>query len=104
MRSLKRLLADEVPIVRIAAAEALVLLGRQKTGVQALVDVLGSTRDEITALEALNVCQALGVMGQVPAETWARACTTGNYTKGMAGDPKNPNLQSPTGKAKPLSE
>ena len=104
VRSLERLLGDEAPIVRIAAAEALVLMGKQETGVQALVDVLGSTRDEITALEALNVCQALGVMGQVPAETWARACTTGNYTKGMAGDPKNPNLQSPTGKAKPLSE
>ena len=99
-----RLRADEVPIVRIGAADALVLVGQQKMGGQALVDVLGSTRDEITALEALNVCQALGVMGQVPAETWARACTTGNYTKGMAGDPKNPNLQSPTGKAKPLSE
>ncbi len=96
VRDLQTLLEDEVPVVRIAAAEALFVLGEKQQGFDALVDVLQTNREEITALEALNVCQALGIMDQVPAEAWARACETGSYTKGMAGDPKNPNLKSAT--------
>jgi HEAT repeat protein len=93
MSQLKKLLDDPSPAVRVAAAEALYVLGEKKTGFDGLIDILKETNDPVVSLEALNVTQALGVMNDVPRDVWARACTTGGYSKRMAGDQDDPNLQ-----------
>ena len=49
--------------------------------------------EQTGALEALNITQALGVMNDVPQDVWAKACNTGGYSKRMAQDQSDPNLQ-----------
>lgn len=90
---LGKLLADPSPTVRLAAAEALYVLGDKKTGFDGLVEILKKTKDPITSLEALNITQALGVMNDVPADVWAKASQAGSYPKRMAKDQTDPNLQ-----------
>ena len=82
--SLKMLLKDPVPAVRVAAAEALVAQGDTNTGLNALTTILGETEDDMVALEALNVVVALGLTEQIPKAVYARACKTGSYPGRMA--------------------
>jgi hypothetical protein len=93
MSQLKKLLEDPSPSVRVAAAEALYVLGDKKTGFDGLIDILKETNDPVVSLEALNVTQALGVMNDVPQDVWAKACKAGGYSKRMAKDQDDPNLQ-----------
>jgi hypothetical protein len=93
MSQLKKLLQDPSPSVRVAAAEALYVLGDKKTGFHGLIDILKETNDPVVSLEALNVTQALGVMNDVPRDVWAEACNAGGYSKRMAKDQDDPNLQ-----------
>lgn len=86
---LKKLLNDPSPSVRVAAAEALYVTGDKKTGFQALLDILKETKDPVVSLEALNITQRLGIMGQVPADVWAKACKAGGYSQRMADDQTN---------------
>jgi arylsulfatase A-like enzyme len=90
---LKKLLGDSSPSVRLAAAEALYVLGEKQTGFDALIDLLSETDDPVVSLEALNITQALGVMNDVPEEVWAKACKTGGYSERMKQDQRDPNLQ-----------
>ncbi len=83
---LKKLLSDEEPSVRLAAAEALHVLGDKQTGFNAILDILKTTDDPIVSLEALNRTQALEVMKDVPEDVWARACKVGSYSKRMVDD------------------
>jgi arylsulfatase A-like enzyme len=89
---LKNLLKDPSPSVRVAAAEALYVTGDKKAGFQGLLDILKETKDPVVSLEALNITQRLGVMSDVPADVWAKACAAGGYSKRMADDQKNPSL------------
>ena len=84
--SLKALLDDTEPAVRIAAAEALVAVGEPQAGLQGLIDILGSTKDEMVALEALNVAAACKLTGSIPKPVYENACKTGNYPKNMLSD------------------
>lgn len=93
MKQLRKLLADPSPAVRVAAAEALYALGDTQTGFAGLMDILKETNDPVVALEALNIAQALGVMNEVPRDTWARACKAGSYPQRMLKDQDDPNLQ-----------
>lgn len=90
---LKKLLEDPSPSVRVAAAEALYALGDKQTGFDALIDILKETNDPVVSLETLNITQALGVMNDVPQDVWAQACKAGGYSKRMAKDQDDPNLQ-----------
>jgi len=93
---LKQLLKDPVPAVRIAATEALYKLGEKKLAMKSLVDILSTANQEMIALEALNLAQALGVMSQIPESVWKKAAQNGKYPQGMQNDPRNPNLQQAT--------
>lgn len=90
---LKKLLKDSSPSVRLAAAEALYAVGDKETGFAGLIDILKTTEDPVVSLDALNITQALGVMNDVPADVWARACKAGSYSKRMDKDQSDPNLQ-----------
>ena len=90
---LKKLLDDESPSVRVAAAEALHVLGDKPTGFDGLMKILKETEDPVVSLEALNVTQALGVMKDVPAEVWGKACKAGSYSQRMSEDQDDPRLQ-----------
>ena len=90
---LKELLEDSSPSVQVAAAEALYVLGSKTTGFDGLLKILKETEDPVVALEALNITQAVGVMKDVPADVWAKACKAGGYSKRMDKDQKDPNLQ-----------
>jgi N-sulfoglucosamine sulfohydrolase len=90
---LKKLLKDPSPSVRVAAAEALYVLGDKRTGFDGLIDILKETDDPVVSLEALNITQALGVMNDVPQDVWAKACKAGGYSKRMDKDQQDPNLQ-----------
>ena len=92
-RRLRALLADESPSVRLAAAEALCVLGSRQAGIDAVIEILKTTDDPVVALEALNCTQALGVMDDVPPEVWAKATSVGNYAGRMKSDSGNPDLQ-----------
>ena len=89
---LQKLLGDQSHSVRLAAAEALYKLGEKQIGFDALIGILKETNDPIVSLEALNLTQALGVMGKVPTSVWARASGIGSYAKRMSKDPQDPNL------------
>lgn len=89
---LKKLMKDPSPSVRVAAVEALYVLGDKKTGFDGLIDILKETKDPVVALEALNITQALGVMDDVPKDVWAKACKAGGYSQRMAKDQEDPNL------------
>ena len=93
MSQLKKLLEDPSPSVRVAAAEALYVLGDKPTGFDGLIDILKETNDAVVSLEALNITQALGVMNDVPEDVWAKACKAGGYPKRMDKDQKDPKLQ-----------
>lgn len=82
---LRGLLEDDLPAVRIAAAEALVVQGDTRRGVEELVDLLGETKDDMVALEVLNIVEALGVTSKIPRAVYDKACKTGKYPKRMAG-------------------
>lgn len=90
---LRGLLGDPSPSVQLAAAEALHHLGDKQIGFDAIIKILKMTDDPVVSLEALNLTQALGVMGDVPADIWAKASSVGGYSKRMDKDQKNPNLQ-----------
>lgn len=90
---LKKLLQDPSPSVRVAAAEALYVLGEKTAGFDGLLNILKETNDPVVSLEALNITQALGVMNDVPKDVWVKACKTGGYSERMAGDQDDPNLQ-----------
>ena len=92
-RQLGSLLEDSSPSVRVAAAEALYVLGDRQAGFNGIIDVLRETTDQVVSLEALNITQALGVMKDVPREVWAKACRVGGYPKRMANDQQDKNLQ-----------
>jgi hypothetical protein len=93
MSQLKQLLEDPSPSVRVAAAEAVYVLGDKQTGFNGLIEILKETDDPVVSLEALNITQALGVMNEVPQDVWAQACEAGGYTKRMAEDQDDPNLK-----------
>jgi arylsulfatase A-like enzyme len=84
---------DPAPSVRLAAAEALWVLGDKQRGQQGLIDILRTAEDPVLSVEALNVTQALGVMNEVPADVWDKACKVGKYSKRMASDQNDPHLQ-----------
>ena len=90
---LRKLLEDPSPSVRVAAAEALYVIGDKQTGFDGLIDILQETDDPVVSLEALNTTQALGVMNDVPEEVWAKACQAGGYSGRMAKDQQDPNLR-----------
>lgn len=90
---LKKLLEDPSPSVRVAAAEALYVVGDKENGFGGLLEILNETTDPVVSLETLNVTQALGVMKDVPKEVWAKACSVGGYSKRMAKDQDDPNLR-----------
>lgn len=90
---LRNLLEDSSPSVRVAAAEALYVVGAKKAGFNGLVDILKETEDPVVSLEALNITQALGVMNDVPEDIWAKACKTGGYSARMDKDQDDPNLK-----------
>lgn len=83
------LLADPSEAVRVAAAEAMVRVGDEEIGLDALVKILASTEDDMVALDALNIVAALGLTNKVPKETYVRACNTGSYPKRMLEDYPN---------------
>lgn len=93
MNPLKKLLSDSSPSVRVAAAEALYVLGEKEAGFQGLIKILQETKDPVVALEAMNITQALGVMNDVPKDVWAKASRVGEYSQRMANDQNDPNLQ-----------
>lgn len=90
---LVELLEDSSPSVRLAAAEALYVLGDTKKGFSSLIRILKETDDPVVSLEALNITQALGVMNDVPEDVWAKACKAGGYSKRMAADQTDSRLQ-----------
>ncbi|MEM1227337.1 MAG: sulfatase-like hydrolase/transferase [Planctomycetota bacterium] len=92
-RQLEQLLADSSPSVQLAAAEALYATGSQSRGFVALQNILDTAIDPVVALDALNAAEALGVMNEIPAKLWSKACKVGSYTQRMSGDQKDPNLQ-----------
>lgn len=82
--SLKTLLNDPIPAVRVSAAEALAVQGDTETGVNGLVSILRETSDAVVALEVLNIAAALGVTGEIPRDVFDKACQTGVYARRMA--------------------
>lgn len=90
---LKKLRHDASPAVRVAAAEALFVVSDKSAGLNSLIEILSETEDPVVSLEALNITQALGVMKDVPAEIWAKACAVGDYPKRMVDDQSEPNFQ-----------
>ena len=38
----------------------------------------------MVALEALNICEALGITGRIPKDVFAKACKTGSYPQRLA--------------------
>ena len=84
--TLRDLLDDRVPAVRVAAAEALVAQGDKETGLRALVTILDETNRGVVALEALNIAAALGLTSEIPKAVYDRACGISNYTKRMLED------------------
>ena len=93
---LQKLLQDSSPAVRIAATEALYVLGEKQTALNSLIKILNTAKDEMVTLEALNLAQALGVMQEIPERVWKKAAQNGKYPQGMEKDPRNPNLQQAT--------
>ena len=83
---LQSLLSDSEPAVQLAAAEALVALGKKQDGLKGLVDVLSTTRDEMVVLEALYIAASYKLTGSIPKPIYEQACQTGKYTKGMLSD------------------
>ena len=56
--ALEKLLEDPSPAVRVAAAEALYVLGERKTGFDGLIEILKLTDDSVVfLLEALNITE-----------------------------------------------
>lgn len=90
---IKQLLSDSSPTVRLAAAEALYVTGDKSSGFDALASMLDEVTDPVVSLEALNAAEALGVMSDIPKDTWKKACKAGSYTQRMVDDLKDPNLQ-----------
>lgn len=86
---LAALLLDPVPGVRVAAAEALIVVGDPEEGVAGLVSVLEETNDAVVTLEALNIARALNVTRRIPREVYDRACRTGAYAKDLADEYPN---------------
>ncbi len=84
--SLKTLLRDPVPAIRVAAAEALVAQGDITAGLHAFTTILGETGDDMVALETLNIVAALGLTDKIPRAVYARACKTGSYPGRLAED------------------
>lgn len=85
-RQLKALQNDDVPAVRIAASEALANIGDRGAARKGFVKLLGETKDDMVALEALNVVAALGMTGDIPRDVFDHATKTGSYPKRMAED------------------
>ena len=83
---LQSLLHDTEPAVQLAAAEALVAVGKKQAGLKGLMDVLSTTRDEMVVLEALYIAAAYQLTGSIPKPIYEQACQTGKYTKGMLSD------------------
>ena len=84
--SLRTLLNDSSEAVQVVAAEALVTVGERQAGLDALVEILSETEDDVVALEALNISIALGVVGQIPKDVYDRACGVGSYPNRMVED------------------
>ena len=87
---LKQLLQDPSPSVRVAAAEAIYVLGDEAAGFDGLISILKESTDPIVVLEALNITEALGVMEDVPKNTWSKACQVGSYCTRMENDQQDP--------------
>ena len=83
---LQSLLHDTEPAVQLAAAEALVAVGKKQAGLKGVVDVLSTTRDEMVVLEALYIAAAYKLTGSIPKPVYEKACQVGKYPKGMLSD------------------
>ena len=83
---LQSLLRDSEPAVQLAAAEALVAVGKRQAGLKGLVDVLSTTRDEMVVLEALHIAAAYKLTGSIPRPIYEQASQVGKYPKGMLSD------------------
>ena len=86
---LKELQNDPVAAVRVAAAEALAAQGDKAAGIMGLTDILNDTKDDMVALEAMNIAFALGVAGDIPKSVFDKAAKLGGYPKRMADDYPN---------------
>ncbi len=82
-KDLQKLLNDPVPVVQIAAAEAVTRQGNRDAGLKALTRILNHASDDMVALEALNMIDALEMKGDVPEEIYRKATGTGSYPKRM---------------------
>lgn len=83
---LKKLQNDEVAAVRIAATEALANMGDRRSGIVGFTKILKETKDDMVALEAMNVAAALGITGDIPKDVFDQAAKLGSYPKRMAED------------------
>lgn len=86
---LKKLQNDPVPAVRIAANEALTAIGYRKSGIIGFTKILKETKDDMVALEAMNITAALGIMGDIPKEVFEAASKLGSYPGRMTDDYPN---------------
>ena len=71
---------------RAVGVHALVAQGDTTAGLNAFTTILGETRDDMVALETLNIVTALGLTDKIPKVVYARACKTGSYPGRMAAD------------------
>ena len=86
---LKKLQNDSVAAVRIAASEALAAQGDREAGVKGFTTILSATKDDMVALEAMNIVAALGITGEIPKAVFDQAARLGGYPKRMAADYPN---------------
>ena len=84
--ALLKLLSDSSPAVQVAAAEALVRVGDRQAGLDAFKRILGSTDDDMVALDALNIVNALDLTTEISKQVYERACNTGSYPKRLLED------------------
>ena len=83
---LKKHAATASDPVAIASAEALAAAGDRESGKAAFLRILSATKDDMVALQALNMVQALKMAEEIPRDIYARACKTGNYPGRMIED------------------
>ena len=57
--------------------------GNRDAGLKALTRILNHASDDMVALEALNMIDALEMKGDVPEEIYRKATGTGSYPKRM---------------------
>lgn len=80
------LLEDEEAVVRLAAAEAVVSMGDKDKGLRVFREILSETKDDMVALEALNLVMSLELAQEIPKSVFDKATKTGSYPERMAED------------------